>query len=76
MAAEEWVALVPHAAAQRSGVTALAVRVARDPAGRLTVTYRLDGDLARIRIPPPAAAQVVHGLWEHTCFEAFIAADG
>jgi hypothetical protein len=75
MVAEEWVALVPHAAAQRNGVTALAVRVVGDT-GRLTFTYRLDGDLARIRIPAPAAPQVVHGLWEHTCFEAFVAADG
>jgi hypothetical protein len=40
----------------------------------LTVTYVLSGDVDRLRVPPakrPGRSQL---LWQHTCFEAFIAA--
>ena len=33
----------------------------------------LEGDLARLRIPPPGAPAQGERLWEHTCFEAFLA---
>jgi hypothetical protein len=51
------------------------VDVARTP-DALALTYMLEGDLDAIRIPAPAAPAIVHGLWEHTCCEAFVAADG
>jgi hypothetical protein len=41
----------------------------------LTLTYVLAGDLDPISIPPPQAAARIDGLWKHTCFEAFLAAD-
>lgn len=40
---------------------------------RVAFRYCLRGDIARLRVPPedvPARADL---LWEHTCFEAFIA---
>ena len=36
----------------------------------------MTGDLAQIRIPAPQPPAAVDGLWEHTCFEAFIAVEG
>jgi len=39
-------------------------------------TFRVEGDLARIRIPTPSAARFAAGLWQHTCFEAFLAIEG
>lgn len=44
--------------------------------GHLEFFYRLSGDMARLLIPEPSAASRREGLWEHTCFEAFIAAAG
>ena len=45
---------------------------------RLQVRYGLSGDLASVVLPPPAAGgpRRVDGLWEHTCFELFLAAEG
>jgi cell wall-associated NlpC family hydrolase len=40
------------------------------------MTFRLDGDIPRIRIPPPGVPRINAELWRHTCFEAFIAVDG
>ena len=40
--------------------------------GRLTLTYLVTGKIADIRLPPPAAHVRADGLWQHTCFEAFV----
>ena len=42
----------------------------------LVLTYALTGDLIRLRIPPARAPARAERLWQHTCFEAFIAAKG
>jgi hypothetical protein len=49
--------------------------VRRLPGGTLAVAFVLDADAGRLCIPPPRAPSLVHGLWQHTCFEAFIALD-
>ena len=40
--------------------------------GAMRITFRLSGDMARLRIPPPQAVTCRDGLWEHTCFEVFL----
>ena len=45
-------------------------------AGTLVLHYSLAGDLASLRIPPPRPPQRADRLWEHGCFEAFVAVDG
>jgi len=42
----------------------------------LKFTYLLNGDLTRIRVPPPGPHRRAHGLWHHTCFEAFVSVPG
>jgi hypothetical protein len=42
--------------------------------GVLALTYTLTGDCTRMCIPPLQPQAQVDGLWQHTCFEAFIAA--
>jgi len=74
-AARASAALVPHPDHPAPAVRGVRVDVART-ADALALTYALDGELDAIRIPTPAAPAIVHGLWEHTCFEAFVAADG
>ena len=64
------VALRPHPASRSNAVRRLRARVARTPAGIL-VAFRLDAELARLRIPAGAARRFAHGLWRHTCFEIF-----
>lgn len=59
-----------------TAVQSLHVEVQPLPAGGLGLRYRINADLARIRIPAPRPSAAVDGLWEHTCFEAFIAVEG
>lgn len=65
-------ALVRHPetpCAETASVSALA---RRDAASRLLLEYALEGDLAALRIPATTRPKRAHGLWQHTCFEAFI----
>jgi hypothetical protein len=43
---------------------------------RLSVGFSLRGDLDRLRLPAPGAPRRTDRLWEHTCFEAFLARPG
>jgi hypothetical protein len=52
------------------------VDVRRSTTGELRIGFRLDGDIARIRVPSPGPPRIATRLWEHTCFEAFIALEG
>lgn len=42
-------------------------------AWRLQLTYRVNGEIQKIKSPPAAISGPVDGLWTHTCFEAFFA---
>jgi hypothetical protein len=65
---------VPHPATPCAAVKAIAVSAVRSSSGRLAFTYTIEGDMSRIRVPPPAPRRRGDGLWRHTCFEAFVAA--
>jgi hypothetical protein len=41
----------------------------------LELCYTLAGDLDRLLIPPQRAPRRADKLWQHTCFEAFVAVD-
>ncbi|MGQ0653992.1 MAG: DOMON-like domain-containing protein [Betaproteobacteria bacterium] len=68
------VALLLHPSSS-SPVRTIRVSVGRT-AGVLSARYRIEGDLARVRVPPPAAARRVDGLWRHTCCELFVSWKG
>lgn len=38
--------------------------------------YEASGDTTRLLIPEPRAGARAHGLWRHTCFEAFLGGVG
>lgn len=59
-----------------TAVRAVHVEVEERPQGALCLCYELTGDLAQIRIPAPQPAIAVDGLWQHSCFELFIAVKG
>ena len=67
--------LVCHPSTPTDAVRAIAVSAARSSDGGLHLTFRADGDLARVVVPSPQPARVVHQLWEHTCFEVFVTMD-
>lgn len=38
----------------------------------LRLHFRVEGDVARLRLPAPGSALRHDGLWQHSCFEAFL----
>jgi hypothetical protein len=44
--------------------------------GALALTFVLGGDIARLRVPSFESPRRADRLWEHTCFEAFVRAQG
>lgn len=67
--------LQPHPATAALAVRELAAEVCVLADGSLRLTYRLSGDMQALRLPPPGHRRRRHGLWRHTCFEAFVALD-
>ncbi|MFZ5721357.1 MAG: DOMON-like domain-containing protein [Pseudomonadota bacterium] len=68
-------ALEPHPESQPGPVRSLQVEAARQ-GGRLLLSYRLEGRLGELSIPPKGPAGRADDLWRHTCFEAFVRPPG
>jgi hypothetical protein len=68
--------LICHPSTSPGAARGVAARVRRTSADVLGLSFLLDGDLARLVIPPPSAPHRGARLWEHTCFEAFIGVQG
>lgn len=66
-------ALERHPASPCAALRGIQATVIRNADGSLDVTYRIEGDLDRLRIPPPRAPRVAGQLWQHTCCELFVA---
>lgn len=63
--------LKPHPRTPGEFVQGIEAGVALD-CGELRFFYRLDGDRRRIRLPSASGEGRTDGLWQHTCFEAFV----
>ena len=68
--------LTCHTDTVTTSVWIVDVNIRPQPQGGFSLCYKLTGDLAQIRIPAPQPSIAKDGLWEHTCFEAFIAVEG
>ena len=68
--------LTYHLCTKSTPVQTLQVKVESQTQGDLYLSYELTGDLAQIRIPAPQPSAATDGLWEHTCFEVFVAVEG
>ena len=73
--AKHSVTLTCHRQTRTDAVRGIAAHVGRSPSGTLAIDFVLDADLGRLRIPPARPSCLTHGLWEHTCFEVFVALD-
>ena len=66
--------LVPHRSSGAQGALAITARAELEERGStVRFSYRLTGDLSQLAIPHRLLSQRAERLWEHTCFEAFIA---
>lgn len=57
-------------------VRGISAHARRQPGGNLAVTFVLEGDLDRLRVPAPRTPRIASRLWQHTCCEIFIACTG
>jgi hypothetical protein len=68
-------ALERHPATPCSALRGIKASIAREPES-VRVAYVLEGDIDRLRIPPPRPPRIAERLWQHTCCELFIAREG
>jgi hypothetical protein len=66
--------LVCHPRTPSRGIRGIDVVAGGSASGILTLAFILEGNLSGLRIPEPRASRCGHGLWQHTCFEAFVMA--
>ncbi|QTR50323.1 DOMON-like domain-containing protein [Candidatus Thiothrix anitrata] len=69
-------ALQSHPATPCPAIHTLNAKVERLADGSLHLQYTLRGDITQVRIPAPQPPVFTDGLWQHTCFEAFVAVKG
>lgn len=69
-------ALACHPEKPSRSVRTIQARVSRARDGGIAITYSLEGQITRVSLPAKSAASRVDGLWQHTCFEAFVAVKG
>lgn len=62
-----------HPATPTTAVRRIDVGVGLLHDGALRLRYFLDGEIERIALPPRGIARRAERLWQHTCFEAFVA---
>jgi hypothetical protein len=63
-----------HPGSRCAAVTDIGVEAVRPSPGSLVLRYVATGDMAGLRLPTVAEPVSAHGLWRHTCFEAFVRA--
>jgi hypothetical protein len=78
MTVEHRIDLACHPSTQHDAVRSMRVqvRVRRLAGAELQLTFRLDGKISQVLIPPPGVTRIGIELWRHTCFEAFIKREG
>jgi hypothetical protein len=66
------VALTCNSDVRSQAIYGIEASISLGGASTLAISYRLIADANRLRIPLAAVPRWVEGLWQHTCFEAFI----
>src|SRR5258706_11141510 len=69
-------ALTPHPSASPEEPKSIRAVCLRSEDHDLTLQYEVSGDMNSLLIPVARAAARAHGLWRHTCFEAFLTGEG
>ncbi len=66
------VVLAPHASTPCAAITAIILDVSQYSLHQLALRYTITGDIARLKLPSPAAPARADNLWQTTCFELFL----
>ena len=66
--------LVCHPQTPSRAVRGIDVVVSWAASGSLCLTFALEADICKLRIPEPRVSRRAGSLWRHTCFEAFVMA--
>jgi hypothetical protein len=67
--------LFAHPDAAGESVWSVSVEAQLNAGTSLVCRYLLRGDMTHVSVPGVRAGRRADGLWRHTCFEAFVAAD-
>lgn len=67
--------LVRHPDTPPGVVQSIEAELDRMPGGAIA-SFKLNGDLSRLLIPPPGPPSRADGLWKTTCFEIFVGGEG
>ncbi len=67
---------VAHPRTPGAGVYGIGAEVRFLKPAVLFCDYTLHADMAQVRLPARRGASPVEGLWQHTCFEAFVGTPG
>jgi hypothetical protein len=65
--------LTAHPSTSNHAVRSLGVQLRAEVPDFLVFQYSLDADMSRVRVPLSGAGGRADALWQHTCFEAFVA---
>jgi hypothetical protein len=68
--------LICHPSTPCNYVSAVTARVDRMSEDLLILYYEIVGDVDQLQLPPQRRSAHTDGLWQHTCFEAFIRPQG
>lgn len=66
--------LLAHPYTPGEWVWSISAEVQLEPAATLVCHYELHGEVNRLRVPAARTGRRADGLWQHTCFEVFAAA--
>jgi hypothetical protein len=66
--------LTSHPSTPNDDVRSLGLQLRAEDPDILVLQYSLVADMSRVRVPVSGAGGRADALWQHTCFEAFIAA--
>jgi hypothetical protein len=69
-------ALACHPQTPSQWVSTIKARLSEADDRGIAITYSLEGEISHLCLPAQRAPSRVDGLWQHTCFEAFIAVQG
>jgi hypothetical protein len=61
-----------HPESRCDAVSRVEVEVFRSSLAELALRYLVSGSIGELLLPPPGAADRTSGLWQTTCFEAFL----
>jgi hypothetical protein len=67
--------LLAHPYTPGEWVWGISAEVQWESAATLVCHYSLHGEVSRLRVPAARAGRRADGLWQHTCFEVFAAAE-